>query len=132
MADSSEKFCPWCKANLRPKAVFCHSCGHALPAAGETQDLPSSILSASGDAAVLTNPPTTIKEIANGSNGAATPEIDKTAVKPTAPPRKIKRYVNRTEYVWEEREAPTLRVVLVSIGVFGLVVLILWLNNFLR
>ena len=164
MAELS-KFCPWCGADLRPKAIFCHRCGHPLPQASDTQGLPTEIAAETNQSEnILTETPTVVKtvtpeiktnESTNGSSATIVKDLPAEEIKEplannlegnkpevavqTEPPqqpvkktRKTKRFVSRTEYVWEEAEPPVWSVILFSVAALGLVLLLLWLNGFLR
>jgi hypothetical protein len=64
--------------------------------------------------------------IANSQSGATTQK----SAQSVAP--RSKRYISRTEYIWEESTAPNARIILFSLLALLLVALLLWLNNFLR
>ena len=159
MVESLKK-CPACGSVLRPNAVFCHHCGRPLTTSGSnspeavsaTQDLSAENLPVENET-VLAETPTVIKtmpvetleksETANGANAisnlsetpAANNSQGETAVKNPAQQqvvRRAKRYVSRTEYVWEESNAPNVRIMFFSLLALLLIVLLLWLNNFLR
>ena len=157
----SLKNCPACNSVLRPNAVFCHHCGRSLTSAeagshvAATQGLSAENLPVENDT-VLAETPTVIKtttvapigtpnklETSNGTGAIA--DLNETdtvsgsrheaIVKKPAQQqvtRRAKRYVSRTEYVWEESSAPNVRIMLFSLLALLLVTLLLWLNNFLR
>ncbi len=157
----SLKNCPYCDSVLRPNAVFCHHCGRSLTNSEpdshvvSTQDLSAESLPVENET-VLAETPTVIKttavkpvapleslETPNGAGAATglnkinTADGSQIAVMVKKPAqqqvtRRAKRYVSRTEYVWEESNAPNVRIMLFSLLALLLVGLLLWLNNFLR
>lgn len=46
--------------------------------------------------------------------------------------RRTKRYVSRTEYVWEAAETPSWRILLLAVLILVLVAVLVWLSNLLR
>ena len=161
MVESSKK-CPACGSVLRPNAVFCHHCGRSLTNSesdlhvGATQGLSSENLPVENETVLAETstvikttapaaPVGTLERIENTNGAGAIADINETsrakntqsdtAIKKPAQQqvtRRAKRYVSRTEYVWEESSAPTVRIMLFSLLALLLVALLLWLNNFLR
>lgn len=154
------KFCPWCGAVMRPKASFCHSCGHSLDefkggkasAPAQTQELNAEMLKTGSETVIVESEPL-VEAIPTQTNGATTviieeksdveakPEIVEppaetaVATAPAAPKKKVrktKRYVAQSEYIWEESDAPNWSILIVSVLSLVLVVVLLWLGNFWR
>lgn len=152
----SAKNCPACDVVLRPNAVFCHHCGRSLSPSEssspviETQNLSAEKLPIEDKPALTETivktpvmPVATVEKLETANNGAAAARItnlteaiassrSQGGTSPQQKTPRAKRYVSRTEYVWEESTAPTARIILFSLLALLLVALLLWFNNFLR
>ena len=51
---------------------------------------------------------------------------------PAAPKSRVRRYAKQTEYVWEESTASVWSVTAATVAALLLVLVLLWMNNFLR
>jgi cobalamin biosynthesis Mg chelatase CobN len=147
---------------MRPKASFCHSCGHSLndfkggkvppPAPAQTQELNAEMLKTGNETVIVESEPL-VETVLERTNGATTVIIEETSdveakpeivephsetiatPAPAAPKKKVrktKRYVAQSEYIWEESDAPNWSILIVSVLSLVLVVVLLWLGNFWR
>lgn len=156
--EREENICPSCGAVIRPKAVFCHRCGKTLVDGGtvrETQNLSATALEVEPSEDKVENsetvsavpPPIAVSEPETVSETTPVePEnkietentvevVEQPSDKVETAPQPVKtrtkqRYVKQTEYVWEDANAPTWRLLLLAVVAFGVVASLLWIGNF--